>query len=607
MKSSSDVITTDYQSNYDRQPFIEVPEAGQACVAGWDAIAHRLGRVMARDGRGVLVVDCYVGVDVDTVREALGRRLASTLMIDSRSAFKKPEQIDQLVEPFLGGDDPVFGYLCGLTMRQWFDPHKLAALREQVERATGPVLIVGEGASAVHVGDVLVYADMPRWEGQLRQRCNQASNLGVSNAALKASLQYKRSFFVDWRVCDRWKKPLLGRADLLLDTTRDDEPKLADGEAVRRGLALATQRPFRVVPFFDPGPWGGQWMRQVCGLAGYTTPEPDNYAWCFDCVPEENSLVLGMGSHRFELPSVNAVFSHPRHLLGDPVHGRFGDEFPIRFDLLDTMDGGHLSFQVHPPTEQIHNGFGMHYTQDESYYMLDAGEDGCVYLGLKEGVDPEQMFDALAAAQAGGPPFDADRYANRLPAKTHDHFLIPAGTVHCSGKNSMVLEISATPYIFTFKLWDWGRVGLDGLPRPINIDRGRDAVRWDRTTAWVERELVNHVTPVAEGEGWHEQRTGLHERQFIETRRHWFARRVEHDTGGVETGSVNVLNLVAGREAVVESPTGAFEPFVVHYAETFIVPAAVGRYTIRPHGRRDGERCATIKAWVRRGAGGCDE
>ena len=62
---------------------------------------------------------------------------------------------------------------------------------------------------------------------------------------------------------------------------------------------------------------------------------------------------------------------------------------------------------------------------------------------------------------------------------------------------------------------------------------------------------------------------------------------------------MNVLNLVEGREAVVESPAGAFAPFVVHYAETFIIPAAVGAYTIRPHGEAAGTECATLKAFVR--------
>jgi mannose-6-phosphate isomerase class I len=335
-------------------------------------------------------------------------------------------------------------------------------------------------------------------------------------------------------------------------------------------------------------------MREVCDLSR----EEHNFAWCFDCVPEENSLLLGFGDARVEIPSINLVFHHPRQLLGDAVHGRFGTEFPIRFDFLDTMDGGNLSFQVHPLTEYIYEHFGMPYTQDESYYLLDAAEEGCVYLGLMENLDREQMISDLWRAQEGEILFPAEKYVNIWPAKKHDHFLIPAGTCHCSGKNSMVLEISATPYIFTFKMWDWGRLGLDGRPRPIHLQHGINNIQWDRTTTWVRNNLVNQIQVVAEGDGWCEERTGLHEREFIETRRHWFTKAVAHNTNG----GVNVLNLCEGREAVVESPTGAFDPFVVHYAETFIVPAAVGPYSIRPGSGSAGEKCATIKAFVRTNA-----
>ena len=381
------------------------------------------------------------------------------------------------------------------------------------------------------------------------------------------------------------------RWDFVLDTNRPGDPRLADGEAVREGLREATRRPFRVVPFFDPGPWGGQWMKKVCDL----DPQPKNYAWCFDCVPEENSLLLDIGGIQIELPSINVVFYQPVALLGENVHARFGAEFPIRFDFLDTMNGGNLSFQVHPLTEYIREKFGMAYTQDESYYMLDAAAGANVYLGLRENVDPAALRRDLEIAQAGGAPFPAEKYANSFPAKKHDHFLIPAGTVHCSGANSMVLEISATPYIFTFKMWDWGRLGLDGTPRPIHLQHGLANVQWERDTEWTKKNLVNRFEPLGSGDGWREERTGLHAREFIETRRHWFTRSVPHDTGG----GVNVLNLVDGEEALVESPTGAFAPFVVHYAETFIVPAAVGPYIIRPFGAAVGRECATLKAYVR--------
>ena len=307
---------------------------------------------------------------------------------------------------------------------------------------------------------------------------------------------------------------------------------------------------------------------------------------------------LDFGGIDIESPSINLVFFQPRELLGEAVHGRFGDEFPIRFDFLDTMGGGNLSFQVHPLTEYVQEKFGMHYTQDESYYLLDAAPGACVFLGLKEGVDPQAMESDLRAAQRGEKTFQDADYVNHWSAKKHDHFLIPAGTVHCSGAGSMVLEISATPYIFTFKMWDWGRLGLDGRPRPVHLDHGLANIQWNRTTEWVRKNLVNCVVPVKCGDGWREERTGLYKSEFIETRRHWFTSPVSHHTGG----GVNVLNLVEGDEAVVESPTGAFDPFVVHYAETFIVPAAAGAFTIRPHGNAVGKECATIKAYVRTGS-----
>ena len=99
---------------------------------------------------------------------------------------------------------------------------------------------------------------------------------------------------------------------------------------------------------------------------------------------------------------------------------------------------------------------------------------------------------------------------------------------------------------------------------------------------------------MSQGKGWREERTGLHPLEFLETRRHWFTRTAPHHT----RGNLNVLNLVEGPAVVVESPTEAFAPFRVRYAETFVVPASVGPYTIRP-GDLSGSECGTIKAYVR--------
>jgi len=577
------------ESRYDKRPFVAAG-SDKACHVGWSAIVARLQGLRTRP-RCVLAVECYPGVAVDEVRRVFTEGLGPIVVVDARQVYRHPTEIDRLCGPYLG-DDPVFGRMNGLSLADFLDPGRWASFRSRIEKTReGLVLVVGTAASLLASADVTVYADLPRWEIQKRQRRHEATAIGVDNHAESPGLQYKRGFFVDWRAADRRKRELLPTLDYLLDATDAASPKMIDGDDLRRGLAETVRRPFRVVPFFDPGPWGGQWMKEVCDLPR----ETPNYAWCFDCVPEENSVLLGFGAERVEVPALDLVFAHPRELLGEAVHARFGAEFPIRFDLLDTMGGGNLSLQVHPLTEYIQDRFGMPYTQDESYYLLDAKEGAGVYLGLCEGVDREEMARDLRRAQAGGFPFPDERYVHRWPARKHDHFLIPGGTVHCSGRDSLVLEISATPYLFTFTLWDWDRPGLDGTPRPVHIEHGLANIQWDRTRAWVERELVNRVVPLGQGPGWREEKTGLHEREFIETRRHWFSGTAWHDTGG----GVNVLNLVEGREAVVESPENVFEPFVVHYAETFVVPGALGPYTLRPHGPAAETECASIKAFVR--------
>ncbi len=576
---------------YDKHPFVAVGDSSE-CSLGWNAIAARLQSGLSSETQ-TLCVEYYPGVFTSEVRDALCERMQPVQVIDTAHLLRAPDAIEAMLTDYLG-DDPVFGRMNLIAIEDFFDPQKLADAKKIVaNHSAGLLLILGIGAALLcERPTLLVYADLARWEIQMRQRRNEIANIGMENPNESATAQYKRAFFVDWRAADRLKRELFPRIDFLLDTNVPVEPKLISGKTFRSALEHCVTRPFRVVPFFDPGPWGGHWMEKVCDLPTEGVP---NYAWCFDCVPEENSLLLGFGDARVEIPSIDLVFTHPRALLGLKVYECFGAEFPIRFDFLDTVGGGNLSFQVHPLTKFIREHFGMNYTQDESYYLLDAEKGAQVYLGLRTGIDPNAMIADLEKAQEGGFDFPAEKYVNQFPAKKHDHFLIPAGTVHCSGAGSMVLEISATPYIFTFKLWDWGRLGLDGRPRPIHLKFGEANIQWNRTTDWVKKSLINRFEPLDSGPGWREERTGLHELEFIETRRHWFTGSVPHDTNG----GVHVVNLVEGEEAIVESPTKAFVPFIVHYVETFIVPAQVGEYTIRPHGPSIGKECATLQASVR--------
>ena len=572
------------KSNYDKQPSTHIEGK---IVCGWDNIIKTLSEAWADEP--VWAIDLYPGTYEEDFLEAFAK--TGRMIINTRDLMRPEAEIRQLTERFMT-DDVLFGYLSNICLNEYFDSSKFkvqsSKLNNHIIIGTGAAF-VAEKLSIFNVQCSIVYADMACWEIQQRFRRHEVKALGIDNHEDSPSVQYKRGYFNDWNIIDRYKDELMqeGRIQFWIDSNRRDEPKMITDAQMRQGLERTAHKPFRVVPFFDPAPWGGQWMKEVCDLPR----EVQNYGWCFDCVPEENSLYLEADGTLFELPSQDVVLAHSRELLGQQVWARFGKSFPIRFDFLDTIGGGNLSLQVHPTNEFAQKEFGLPYTQDESYYLLDAGEDAVVYLGLKEGVDKVQMIEDLRAAQRGEILFEAEKYVNKLPAKKHDHYLIPAGTIHCSGANSMVLEISSTPSIFTFKLWDWARLGLDGKPRPINVERGKFVIQWERTTPFVKAEIANYFEVLSDEDGIKEERTGLHPNEFIETRRHTFSRPVEHNTNG----GVNVLNLVDGEAALIESPEGKFEPFEVHYAETFIIPACIGRYTIKP---LKGE-CMTIKAYIR--------
>jgi mannose-6-phosphate isomerase class I len=579
---------------YDKQPYVEVKnyERGHS----WNNYTYIVEELKSKlcslkSTKKILLIDMYPGVRINEIKNNIIDELnPSATYFTDELIFESNEVVTKKIS-YMMTNDRVFGKMCLNNFTDFVINDKLDEMKSKIEEQNGLIIIYGVGASLVHQGDIHVYADLSRWEIQQRYRSGEIANWKHDNFKDDPLKKFKRGYFFEWRMADRYKKANFKNFDYILDTNIKNSAKMISGEAFLAGLKETANRPFRVVPFFDPGVWGGQWMKEVCDL----DRNLENYAWCFDCVPEENSLLLKIGETIVEVPSIDVVFKHPIELLGNKVHARFGTEFPIRFDFLDTMGGQNLSLQVHPLTEYAQENFGIHYTQDESYYILDAKEDTYVYLGVKTGTTKEKFFQDLRKAQEGVITFPAEEHVNKIPCKKHDHFLIPAGTAHCSGTDTMVLEISATPYIFTFKLWDWSRVGLDGKPRPIHIDHGENVLQFDRNTEWTMNNLVNRIDTIAEGDGWKEERTGLHEREFIETRRHWFNTKVTHNTND----GVNVLNLVEGGQAIVESPTNSFKPFIVNYAETFIIPASVGEYTIRPYGDSIGKTIATIKAYVR--------
>ena len=299
------------KANYDKFP--ATPTEGRL-FRGWNVIRETL----SGNRTGPLAVDWYTGVHEEELDTALSEGFAR--IVRMRDLMKPEEEIRRMTAPFMT-DDVLFGYVTNLRIRDFFDAEKLEEARVRLSDAGPDTLILGTGAALVAPPQsVLVYADMARWEIQQRFRRHAVCGLGVDNREDAVSVQYKRGLFIDWRVLDYYKDSLFSRVDWWLDTNAAGDPKLISRDTFLLGIDRTAHRPFRVVPFFDPAPWGGQWMKEVCDLPRETV----NYGWCFDCVPEENSLLLEAGGEFFELPSQNLVLAHSHELLGEDVYARFG-------------------------------------------------------------------------------------------------------------------------------------------------------------------------------------------------------------------------------------------------------------------------------------------
>ena len=268
----------------------------------------------------------------------------------------------------------------------------------------------------------------------------------------------------------------------------------------------------------------------------------------------------------------------------------FGYEFPIRFDFLDTMQGGNLSLQCHPRPDFIREQFGEHFTQDETYYIFAADHDACVYLGFQAGINPDEFRAALEASLRDGSALDVGRYARRHPARVGDLFLIPHGAVHCAGAGSLVLEISATPYIFTFKMYDWLRLGLDGAPRPINLARAFANLDFSLAGEAVEA-LLSQPVRVHEDAHCRIEQLPTHHKHFYDIQRLTLRGPLELST----EGSLQVLMATAGAGVTLQTD-GVCPPQRFNIAETFVVPAACSAFSLSP---LDDRPVTVIRAYLR--------
>lgn len=524
-------------------------------TSGFAALA-----VQIRPHRTVLI-DGYIGVFWDDFRERLSAALGmAATWIDMADLMLSETAIDDLVSPDLGGDDPLFGRRTALSLHDLFDPTQLADLQP----GDNLTIVYGCGAGLMDWPDaLLVYVDLPKNEIQYRSRAQTAWNLGQREAH-PPKPTYKRYYFVDWVMLNRHKAALAPAIDWIVDGQWPDSPTMMSGDAFRTALAELSQTVFRVRPWFEPGAWGGQWMKQH--IAGLPQAVP-NYAWSFEMIAPEQGIILQDGETLLEV-SFDFLMYHAAQAILGPYAANFGYEFPIRFDFLDTINGGNLSVQCHPRPAYIREQFGEHFTQDETYYILECADDSVVYLGFQDDIDPQVFREALES----GTEIDIPRFVQQFESNKHDLFLIPNGTIHSSGKGNLVLEISATPYIFTFKMYDWMRLDLDGKPRPLNIQRAYDNLYFDR-----HDQLLSQPRVIEETEDCRIVHLPTHAAHFYDIHRLEITSSVSLSTDG----SVQVLMVVEGDAIAIEVGANRWR---YHYAETFIVPAAADTFRLLNEG-----------------------
>lgn len=214
-------------------------------------------------------------------------------------------------------------------------------------------------------------------------------------------------------------------------------------------------------PIFKEKPWGGQKLKTI--LNKPIPSDKTGESWEVSDVPNNISVVKEGYFKGQNLEDL--IHKFRTKLVGKKVYHQFNCTFPLLIKYIDANDD--LSIQVHPDdalAKAKHNSFG----KNELWHIIQADEGAVIYLGFKKGVNKQDYLNGLKYQNLSD-------LLNKIAVKPGDTFYIPAGTVHAIGKGVLLAEVQQTSDV-TYRIYDWGRVGLDGQPRQLHIEEALEAI-----------------------------------------------------------------------------------------------------------------------------------
>lgn len=231
---------------------------------------------------------------------------------------------------------------------------------------------------------------------------------------------------------------------------------------------MNTLYPLKFKPIYKDKIWGGQKIRTV--LNNDFSPLPNcGEMWVVSGVQDDESEVINgflKGNTLNELVEI-----YMGDLVGEKVFDIYGEIFPILIKFIDTQN--YLSIQVHPDDELAIKRHDQLVGKTEMWYVIEAGDDAELISGFNKDVNPEIYKKYLDEK-------NLKAILNIEQVNSGDVFFIPAGRVHAIGSNILLAEIQQTSDI-TYRIYDWDRLDIDGLPRELHTDLALDAIDFTKT------------------------------------------------------------------------------------------------------------------------------